>query len=108
MNASLVVIEGETIQLAIEVEAVPEKGLVEIFAPEVPMRWVSRPVASAGLLTQPVKATCRSMPTIRISDDEITVDITGSAPQQVGPVNSPLPSTALAVCDEDDARAQLR
>ena len=34
MNASLVVIEGEIIQLAMEVEAVPEEGVVEIFAPE--------------------------------------------------------------------------
>lgn len=39
----------------------------------------------------PLKAT------IRISGDEITVDTTGSAPQQVGPVNSPFPSTVSAV-----------
>ncbi|WP_129778477.1 hypothetical protein [Peristeroidobacter soli] len=32
MNASVVVIKGETIQLAMEIEAVPEEGLVEIFA----------------------------------------------------------------------------
>ena len=34
MNASLVVIDGETIQLAVEVATVPAEGLVEILAPE--------------------------------------------------------------------------
>ena len=35
--------------------------------------------------------------TVRIAGDEITVDTTGSAPQQAGPVNSPFPSTVSAI-----------
>ncbi|MFZ1101098.1 MAG: hydantoinase B/oxoprolinase family protein [Steroidobacteraceae bacterium] len=35
--------------------------------------------------------------TVRIAGDEITVDTSGSAPQQVGPVNSPFPSTVSAI-----------
>ncbi len=34
MNAPLVVIDGESIQLAMKVESVPEEGLVEILAPK--------------------------------------------------------------------------
>ena len=34
VNAPLVVIGGESIQLAMQVEAVPEEGLVEILAPK--------------------------------------------------------------------------
>ncbi len=35
--------------------------------------------------------------TVRIAGDEITVDTSGSAPQQIGPVNSPFPSTVSAI-----------
>jgi N-methylhydantoinase B len=35
--------------------------------------------------------------TVRIVGDEITVDTSGSAPQQPGPVNCPFPSTASAI-----------
>ena len=35
--------------------------------------------------------------TVRIAGDEITVDTSGSAPQQTGPVNSPFPSTVSAI-----------
>ena len=35
--------------------------------------------------------------TVRISGDEITVDTSGSAPQQTGPVNCPFPSTVSAI-----------
>jgi len=34
VNASLIAIGGESIQLATQIEAVPEEGLVEIFAPK--------------------------------------------------------------------------
>ncbi len=34
MDASLVVVEGELIQLAMKVETIPEEGLVEILAPK--------------------------------------------------------------------------
>jgi hypothetical protein len=34
VDASLVVVDGEAIQLAMEVEAVPEENLVEILAPK--------------------------------------------------------------------------
>jgi hypothetical protein len=37
VNAPPVVIGGESIQLAMKVEAVPEEGLVEILAPKVPI-----------------------------------------------------------------------
>ena len=36
VDTLLVVIEGEAIQLAMKVETIPEKGLVEIFAPKSP------------------------------------------------------------------------
>jgi len=39
----------------------------------------------------PLKAT------LRISGDEMSVDTTGSAPQQVGPVNCPFPSTVSGI-----------
>jgi hypothetical protein len=38
VDASLVVIGSESIQLAMEVDAVPEEGSVEILAPKVPIR----------------------------------------------------------------------
>jgi hypothetical protein len=34
MNASLVIIDGESTQLAMKVETIPEEGLVEILAPK--------------------------------------------------------------------------
>jgi hypothetical protein len=34
VDASLVVVDGEAIQLAMEVEAIPEVGLIQIFAPK--------------------------------------------------------------------------
>jgi hypothetical protein len=34
VNAPLVVVGGESIQLAMEVESIPEEGLVEILAPK--------------------------------------------------------------------------
>ena len=34
MNASPIIVGGESIQLAMEIEAVPEEGLVEILTPK--------------------------------------------------------------------------
>ena len=56
--------------------------------------WSAESALDNNGLTQdqvPFKAT------VRIAGDEITVDTTGSAPQQAGPVNSPFPSTVSAI-----------
>jgi N-methylhydantoinase B len=56
--------------------------------------WSAESALDSNGLTQdqvPFKAT------VRIGGDEITVDTTGSAPQQAGPVNSPFPSTVSAI-----------
>jgi len=56
--------------------------------------WSAESALDNNGLTQdqvPFKAT------VRIAGEEITVDTTGSAPQQAGPVNSPFPSTVSAI-----------
>jgi hypothetical protein len=46
----LVVIRGEAIQLLLQVESVPEEGLVEIFAPKSSDESLDEPAGAADVL----------------------------------------------------------